>query len=141
MTSYLQKPFCDRYDIPILHVGTLRETAELCGPRPRSWARARILTQTSGLMCPAWVLVFRPAGHLVRNSDLGAGAQAFVFLIPLSPQTVAGSDPSTSGKREPGSAVAQARAKGSEVMEASRWSLFSRGSWWAGNSTVVGVWG
>jgi len=83
----------------MLHVGTLRETAELCGPRPHSWARARILTQTSELMSPARVLVFRPAGHLVRNSDLGAGAQAFVFLIPLSPQNVEGPDPSTSGKR------------------------------------------
>lgn len=87
------------------------------------------------------MLVFRPAGHLVRNSDLGAGAQAFVFLIPLSPQNVERPDPSASGKRQPGPAVAQARAKGSDVTEASRWALFSRGSWLAGNSTVVGAWG
>ena len=87
------------------------------------------------------MLVFRPAEHLVRNSDLGAGAQAFVVLIPLSLQNVEGPDPSASGKRQPGPVLAQARAKGSDVTEASRWALFSGGSWWAGNSTVVGVWG
>ena len=57
-------------------------------------------------------MVFRPAGHLDKNSDLGLGPGHLCFSFLRPPQDGEIPHASASGKRQRGAALAQARGTG-----------------------------